>query len=201
MKKIILASNSPRRKEILSSLKLDFTVKAPNFDETSINESVPKELCRKIARGKALSVLEILKKPDCEIQKNIENSIILAADTLVFSGDKVFGKPKDELEARAMLKSLSGSKHSVVTAICCIDFASENILERQALSYVYFKEMSSGELNFYLSTGEWNGVAGAYKIQDRAAFFIERIEGSYSNIVGLPIHELYEVLCILGFEF
>lgn len=201
MKKIILASNSPRRKEILSSLKLDFTVKAPNFDENSVKETEPKELCRKIAEGKGLSVWNSLKDSICEIRENTEDSIILAADTLVFAGDKVFGKPKDELEARNMLERLSGSRHSVITAIFCMDLATKKIAEQQVLSYVYFKAMNSKEIDFYLKTEEWKGVAGAYKIQERAAFFIEKIEGSYSNIVGLPIHELYEVLSAFNFEF
>ncbi len=198
MKNIILASNSPRRKEILESLKLEFTVKSPNFDENSVKELDSIELCRKIARGKGLSVFNMLETESYGLNSD---AIILSADTLVFCEDKIFPKPKSRDDAKSMLKFLSNKKHSVVTAIFCMDITTKKIIEKQAVSFVYFKDMSSKELDFYLDSNEWQGVAGAYKIQERAAFFIKKIEGSHSNIVGLPIHELYEALCDLDFEF
>ncbi len=194
MKKIILASNSPRRKEILKSLNFAFTVQAPEFDEESVKEANPLELCRKIAFGKGQSVFK-------KFEKQADDAIIISADTLVFCDDKIFGKPKDEKDARNMLKSLSGQKHSVITAIFCMNLATKEFLEAQVRTYVYFKDMSPAEIDFYLSTNEWKGVAGAYRIQEKGAFFIKKIEGSYSNIVGLPIHDLYELLRLLNFEF
>ncbi len=201
MNRIILASNSPRRKEILTSLNLNFSIKSPSFDENSVNDDDKFELCRKIAKGKGLSVFNELQNSGFDLAKSEANAVILAADTLVFCEGQKLGKPKDEKQAKTMLELLSGKKHSVVTAIFCMDIVSSKIVEKQAVSSVYFKSMSSKEINFYLKTKEWQGVAGAYKIQERAAFFIEKIEGSYSNIVGLPIFDLYEALAELNFEF
>ncbi len=190
MSKLVLASTSPRRKEILQSLKLDFSVFKPVFDENSVKEQEPVELCKKIAKGKALSACSVFDK-----------ALIFSADTLVFCGDCIFGKPKTRIEAKEMLLALSGAEHRVVTALCCIDCKTGRIVERQSISRVWFKKMSSAELDFYLDTEEWKGVAGAYRIQERGAFFIKRIEGSYSNIVGLPIDELYEILKNFDFSF
>ncbi|UTC67475.1 MULTISPECIES: Maf family protein [unclassified Treponema] len=197
MKELILASASPRRKEILDSLGVLFCVNASNFDESSITEKDPIKKCILTARGKAESLFKVLKQGnDYNPQK-----LILAADTLVFAENTtipnekiIFGKPKNKKEAEMMLKSHSGSVHFVVSAICLLDCETGRISEKQNISKVFFKPLSDEEISAYLKTEEWNDAAGGYKIQGKASFFIEKIEGSYTGIVGLPVRELYELL-------
>ena len=179
MKELILASASPRRKEILDSLGVLFSVEISNFDESSITEKDPVKRCILTARGKAESLFKALPQNE-DAQKLIEKII--------------FGKPKNEKEAEMMLKSHSGSLHFVVSAICLLDCKTGQINEKHSVSKVFFKKLSDKEISAYLKTDEWKDAAGAYKIQGKASFFIEKIEGSYTGIVGLPVRELYEIL-------
>jgi septum formation protein len=117
---------------------------------------------------------------------------VLAADTLVFLGETVFGKPSDAADARRMLKTLSGRTHSVVTAVALV--AGGRVLERAAVSKVRFAPMTESEIAWYAATGEPADKAGAYAIQGAGARFVEAIEGSPSNVVGLPVREVYELL-------
>ncbi|UTC63927.1 septum formation protein Maf [Treponema sp. OMZ 788] len=197
MKELILASESPRRKEILDSLGVLFCISPSNFDESSINETDPVKKCILTARGKAESLFKSLPQNDgAEPQK-----LILAADTLIFTEDTtipnakiIFGKPKNECEAQMMLKSHSGRAHFVVSAICLLDCETGLISEKQNISEVFFKPLSDKEISAYLKTEEWKDAAGGYKIQGKGSFFIDKIEGSYTGIVGLPVRELYELL-------
>lgn len=185
MLSLILASASPRRKEILKSLGIDFSVVCPSFDEKSVKEKNPINLSRILA----------LKKAECVAKsEKVFSALVLAADTLVFSERNVFGKPASVMEAGKMLTELSGSVHSAVTSICCINTVSKKISERSCVSKVYFKTLAKREIDFYLKTNEWKDAAGAYKIQGAASCFIEKIEGSFSGIMGLPLFELYSVL-------
>ena len=201
MKELILASASPRRKEILDSLGVLFCIKRPNFDESSIIEKDPVKKCILTARAKAESLFKTLP------QNEVSHKLILAADTLVFAENTAlpneniaFGKPKNEKEAEMMLKSHSGSVHFVVSAICLLDCKTGQINEKHSVSKVFFKPISDKEISAYLKTGEWKDAAGGYKIQGKASFFIEKIEGSYTGIVGLPVRELYEILNENGFR-
>ena len=195
MKELILASASPRRKEILDSLGVLFSVEISNFDESSITEKDPVKRCILTARGKAENLFKTLP------QNEGSQKLILAADTLVFAENTafpnekiIFGKPKNEKEAEMMLKNHSGSVHFVVSAICLLDCKIGQISEKHSVSKVFFKKLSDKEISAYLKTEEWKDAAGAYKIQGKASFFIEKIEGSYTGIVGLPVRELYEIL-------
>ncbi|UTY31374.1 Maf family protein [Treponema putidum] len=203
MKELILASASPRRKEILDSLGVLFYIKPSNFDESLITEKDPVKKCILTAHCKAESLFKTLPRT----ADNNLNKLILAADTLVFAIDTeipnkkiIFGKPKTEKEAEMMLKSHSGSAHFVVSAICLLDCKTGQVNEKHNISKVFFKKLSDKEISAYIKTEEWKDAAGAYKIQGKASFFIEKIEGSYTGIVGLPIKELYEILNEKGFS-
>ncbi|UTC75542.1 septum formation protein Maf [Treponema sp. OMZ 792] len=200
MKELILASASPRRKEILDSLGVLFCIKTSNFDESSINETDPVKKCILTARGKAESLFKTFP------QSESPQKLILAADTLIFTENAVapntkiiFGKPKNKTEAEMMLKSHSGRSHFVVSAICLLDCETGLISEKQNISKVFFKPLSDEEISAYIKTKEWKDAAGGYKIQGKASLFIDKIEGSYTGIVGLPVRELYELLSEKGF--
>ncbi|UTC78657.1 septum formation protein Maf [Treponema sp. OMZ 799] len=202
MKELILASASPGRKEILDSLGVLFCIKTSNFDESSINEKDPVKKCILTARGKAQSLFKVLQQNEGPGTQKL----ILAADTLIFTENAVapntkiiFGKPKNEKEAEMMLKSHSGSSHFVVSAICLLDCETGLISEKQNISKVFFKPLSDEEISAYIKTKEWKDAAGGYKIQGKASLFIDKIEGSYTGIVGLPVRELYELLFEKGF--
>lgn len=170
---IILASQSPRRKELLKTLFEEFTIIPSNIDESKY----------------PLDQLSIAKAND--IAKDHPNDIIIAADTLVFLGDEVLGKPKDAFEAKEMLEKLSNNVHEVKTiySIVCLN---DNIsFTNTVVSKVYFKKLTPGLIDEYIKTGSPLDKAGAYGIQDNDKFpLIEKIEGSYTNVVGLPINEL-----------
>lgn len=186
MKRIILASNSPRRKEILQSLGVRFSTVASHFDESTVQNPDPVQRCILTARGKANALLQTGRS-------TVKNAFIIAADTLVYKGAVCFGKPQSISEAEAMLLSYSGTYHKVITAVCCVDFSCRKEYEKTNINTVVFKKFSPHEIADYLKTGEWQDAAGGYKIQGKASLFIEKINGSYSGIMGLPVSELYEI--------
>ena len=196
MYKIILASKSPRRKEILSSLGLKFEVTDSGFDESSVTEKDPIKLCKLIAENKAKKTAEFLTRQNLADKE----FLILAADTLIFNEKDIFGKPKNSEEAEKMLRTFSGTYHTVITAIYIIDFAARKTYENHSLSNVFFKKLSDKEISVYLKTMEWQDAAGGYKIQEKAGLFIEKIEGSHSGIIGLPINLLYCMLKEAGLD-
>lgn len=180
-KNIILASASPRRAEILKTLGYDFLVIPSDIDE-DISESDPEEFVMKLAKNKALYVA-----------KN-NQGLIISADTIVVLADQILGKPKDEADAKKTLKMLSGNKHSVYTGICVLDTYSNKILCDYEKTEVYFDYMSDLEIGEYIKTGEPMDKAGAYGIQGKACKYINRIEGCYFNVMGLPASKLYKML-------
>jgi len=204
MSAIILASASPRRKELLSSLGFEVEVLVHDIDETCFDHALPPERVIALARAKAGNVLATARQG---------RSIVIGVDTLVcdprpsppdakgfsdISGALTLGKPRDREEARKMIETLAGRTHTVHTGVAVI--AMEGVREETCLStsFVRFASMSEWEIEAYLDSGEWEGVAGAYRIQGLAALFIEEIRGSWSGIVGLPIHELYAILARLS---
>lgn len=178
---IILASSSPRRKEILNELGIDFKIIISDVDETS-NETIPEKLVETLSYRKAYAVS----------QKASNDDIIIAADTVVAIGDKILGKPANYKEAKNMLKSLSGNAHKVITGICLK--RGNNTLTSHDVTYVYFKNLSNEDIDNYLSNDEYIDKAGSYAIQGLGGAFVERIEGSYSNVVGLPKELLLNML-------
>lgn len=179
--RIILASASPRRAEILKNMGFDFIVIPSDIDEDII-ESQPKEFIMTLAKNKALHV------------SNNNQGIIISADTIVVSQEQILGKPKDEADAKKMLKMLSGDKHSVYTGVCVFDTSNNKILCDYDKTDVYFDNMSDKEIEEYIKTGEPMDKAGAYGIQGKACKYINRIEGCYFNVMGLPASKLYKML-------
>ena len=178
----VLASASPRRIELLKNIKIFPKITYPSeINEDIISKENPRKYCIRIAKNKALKALE--KYPE---------EFILSADTIVFCSNKIFLKPKDKEEAKKFLAFFSGRKHTVLTCIC---LAKKNLIKvKKVFTKVTFKRLNTQEIEEYLLTNEWKDKAGAYAIQGYAEKFIKRINGSYSNVVGLPLFETYNLL-------
>ena len=178
----VLASASPRRIELLKNIKIFPKITYPSeINEDIISKESPKKYCIRIAKNKALKALE--KYPE---------EFILSADTIVFCSNKIFLKPKNKEEAKKFLAFFSGRKHNVLKCVC---LAKKNFIKvKKVLTKVTFKRLNAQEIEEYLLTNEWNDKAGAYAIQGYAEKFIKRINGSYSNVVGLPLFETYNLL-------
>lgn len=180
--KVILASKSPRRKELLGLLDLDFEILTADTDET-INPDVP--VCDEVARlslQKAQAVSRLAKYDD----------VIISADTVVELDSKVFGKPKTEVQAALMLKTLSNNTHRVLTGVTVMQ--GEKVETRVVTTAVTFRDVSEKEIFDYIATGEPMDKAGAYGIQGRASRFVSRIDGDCFSVVGLPVCTLSEML-------
>jgi septum formation protein len=180
--KIILASQSPRRKALLKGLDLTYEIRLiPDIDE-----SFPKTL-------NGAEVPLFLAKRKAQAYTLSKNEILLTADTVVLLDNKILNKPQDEQEARQMLASLSGMKHEVVTGVCLTSTEKQKAFS--CSSYVYFNTLSLEEIDYYVAHYKPLDKAGAYGIQEWIGFAaIERIEGSYFNIMGLPVHQVYTEL-------
>jgi septum formation protein len=178
----VLSSGSPRRIELLNNIKIfPKIIYSSEINEDIISKENPKKYCIRIAKNKALKALE--KYPE---------EYILSADTIVFCSNKIFLKPKDKEEAKKFLAFFSGRKHTVLTCIC---LAKKNLIKvKKVFTKVTFKRLNTQEIEEYLLTNEWKDKAGAYAIQGYAEKFIKRINGSYSNVVGLPLFETYNLL-------
>lgn len=177
----ILASASPRRKELLSLLINDFNVLTSDIDE-STEKSLPHEIVKDLAQKKALAVKKLAKDDD----------LIISADTLVFLNKQRLGKPRDVSDAKYMLSALSNKTHSVYTGFCLI--FNDKILTDFERTDVTFNPLTDEEIDAYIATLEPMDKAGAYGIQGYASRFIKKIDGCYFNVVGLPISKLYNSL-------
>ena len=187
-KKIILASQSPRRKWLLEQIGLEFDIITSNFDENIEGKKFSRQLIESLAFEKAKDVAARVG----------DDALIIAADTVVILGSKILGKPKDEADAKSMLKQLSGREHKVMTAVAIIDKYEDKILLKSTLSKVKFKKLSEREIDDYIKTGEPMDKAGSYGIQAYGSIFVEKVEGCYNNIVGLPLNLLSEMLKCFG---
>ena len=183
-KKIILGSNSPRRRELLAGLDIEFTVDTGNNFEETYDPSTPHEMIPEVlSQGKSEGFHRPLERDE----------ILITSDTLVLCGDKVMGKPHSREEAFEMLKLLSGREHKVITAVTVRDFNRTSTTSDTAI--VHFKELSDGEINYYIDTFKPFDKAGAYGIQEWIGYIgIGRIEGSYFTIMGFPVHVVYQEL-------
>jgi septum formation protein len=179
MKEIILASASPRRVELLKQVGLDFRVFPSNIEEKIPSGISPEETVQELAYQKALNVTQQLKRP----------AIVIGADTIVFKNG-ILGKPTDEHNAFTMLKNLQGDWHDVITGITIIDSGSMKYIKCFEKTHVKMKELNDNVIKSYLRTGECMDKAGAYGIQGIGATMIEKIEGCYFNVVGLPLAKL-----------
>ena len=190
MRKIILASESPRRKELLKRTGLSFEVAPSDLEEDLSLNLDPHELAKHISAEKAASVAG--KYPD---------AVIIAADTFIVLGDTVLGKPHTGEEAKRMLGALSGREHSVITGFTILDTSSNAKHTESVETRVWFRELSDGQIEAYVRTGEPLDKAGAYAIQGQGAALVEKIEGDYENVVGLPLSALRESLRRFGIEW
>jgi septum formation protein len=186
--KLILASSSPRRAEILRNAGIAFSVLSSAIDETPSPNEPPKDLVLRLANAKAELVAARAVGP----------AIVIAADTVVVLDNKNLGKPRSTDDAHRMLEQLSGRTHSVLTGVSLIRLPDASHLEFVESTLVHFNALSAEEISNYLSTGEPYDKAGAYAIQGRAARYIPRIEGCYFNVVGLPLARLVSALHQLG---
>ncbi len=185
MKTIILASKSPRRKALLKQLGLKFKV-VPSKASENLNPRLrPRGQAEALSLKKAQSVAERYKS-----RNKTELPIIISADTIVAIDDEVLGKPRDDQDARQMLRKLSGRAHSVFTGFTIIDTQSGKTKTDSVETRVYFKNLNEREIREYVKREKLSDKAGAYAIQGLAAVFVEKIEGDYSNVVGLPLYAL-----------
>lgn len=174
MRKIILASASPRRRELLTTAAVEFEVVVSDADETVPEGTAPKDAAMITAEKKALAVCE-----------KCSDGIVIGADTIVVAENRILGKPKDEADAAAMLRFLSGKEHEVITGVCLTDGVRTEKFAQ--VSKVRFYELTDEEIAAYVATREPMDKAGAYGIQGRGCVLVESIEGDYFNIVGLPV--------------
>ena len=183
-KKIILASGSPRRKELLEGLNIDFEIDTRNNFEEVYSEETPREsIPAVVSEGKSFGFHRPLEK----------NEILITSDTLVLCGDLVMGKPHSRDEAAQMLRVLSGREHKVITSVTVRDSSRHETVSDTAI--VYFKELSDNEIDYYIDTFKPFDKAGAYGIQEWIGYIgIGKIEGSYFTIMGLPVHLVYQEL-------
>lgn len=177
---LVLASASPRRRELLSSLGLEFKILAPSVDETLRDEEHPIHYAQRLATEKASAVA------------TDPGMTVIGADTIVVLDGRILGKPANEEEAFEMLSRLSGKQHEVTTAVSVIH--GDRTVEFSVTTDVVFRQLAVPEINAYIATGCPMDKAGAYAIQGGAAHMVRSINGSYTNVVGLPLCELHETL-------
>jgi septum formation protein len=189
MRKIILASASPRRKELLAKTGLKFLVMPSDYKEDMALKLPPKRLAKVLSMGKAEAVA-----------KKCNDAIVIGSDTFVVHKNKILGKPHTAERARAMLKQLSGKANSVITGFSIIDTKTGKRVSRAVECRVYLRKLSDREIDAYVKTGEPLGRAGAYAIQERGSVFVRKTEGDFFTIMGLPVYELVQELRKFGVE-
>ena len=181
---LILASQSPRRRELLGLTGLDFTVRAADIDETMDAGKAPFDEVARVSRLKALAVA---RKPE---------DVVIAADTIVVCEGKVLGKPRNEEDAFRILSMLSGRHHEVMTGMTVL--RGDEVITHTEVTKIHFRPLHPGEIRAYIATGEPMDKAGAYGIQGGAALFADQMEGDYYNVMGLPVCRLAMILRSLG---
>lgn len=184
----VLASSSPRRQQLLSLTGLSFKVIVSQVEEDNAKDMPPQELAITHAREKAL-----------DVSNNIcGDNIVIGADTIVVLDGKVFGKPTDKKDAAGMLAALAGREHTVISGVAVVK--GQQVLTGFCSTKVKFRQLSQEQIENYIATGEPMDKAGAYAIQGRGALLIEKIDGCYNNVVGLPLVKLAELLSMAGVE-
>lgn len=186
--RLILASQSPRRKQLLRAAGIPFLARASRTEPLPHPGESPAAFARRAARSKALEVAA----------SQARGTLVLGADTIVVAGGEILGKPRDRRDAARMLGKLSGRTHRVITGVCLVQAPGRVVALRHSVTRVRFRKLSEAEIRRYLQTREPLGKAGAYAIQERASKFVMRIEGCYFNVVGLPVPLVYEMLKPFG---
>jgi septum formation protein len=208
---IVLASASPRRKKLLTSIGLNFTIIKPLIDEKSFyNDISPQNYCQYLSILKAVNVSNYVKKLNYEDIKKINSAsdcikkleyikpyIIISADTIVVINNEILNKPKDNNETIKFLRKLNNNKHTVFTGLTILDSSNGQINTRYSKTDVYFRKLNDSEIIEYVATGSSLDKAGGYGIQDDyGSLFVKKIVGCYNNVVGLPLELLYEMILI-----
>ncbi len=183
--RLVLASSSPRRRQLLAPLGFELQVSSPEVDESELPGETPRDFVLRVAAKKGRAVAQAHP-----------GQVVLAADTAVVIGARLLGKPKSPDEALAMLRQLSGREHQVLTGVWVTGSTGEH--QRAVSTTVRFRPLSDAEARWYVATGEPMDKAGAYAIQERGGMFVESIDGSYSNVVGLPLAQTLELLRAAG---
>ncbi|MFA6307160.1 MAG: nucleoside triphosphate pyrophosphatase [Patescibacteria group bacterium] len=186
-RRIILASKSPRRKKILEQISLEFEIVESNFDEDSVILADPVELAKFLALKKAEAVAA-----------DYDDAIIIGADSMVIFNGRTLGKPKDAVEAKRILRELSGKENIGLTGYAIIDTKNKIVVNNYSQAVVKFRNLSDEEIDEYIATGEPLNMAGAYGLMDKGAVLMESIRGNFYSIVGLPINEVYVELKKMG---
>ena len=186
--KLILASQSPRRRDLLGQMGLEFTVISPQIDEDAFSDPDPTALVRTLSREKALAVA----------RAQAEDALVIAADTVVVLDGQALGKPRDQAEAEAMLAALSGRSHAVYTGVTVC--RGDRAVTEAECTEVTFRALTAEEIRRYTATGEPMDKAGAYGIQGLGALLVEGIRGDYFNVVGLPVCLLGRMLADFGVD-
>ncbi len=185
--KLILGSASPRRRELLAQIGIvPDDIRPADIDETPLKGELPRPYAARLAQEKALAV------------RAGADELVLSADTVVAAGRRIMGKPADPTEAESFLRLLSGRRHRVITGVAVRH--GEILRSREVETVVTMKRLSDEDVATYLASGEWEGKAGGYAIQGLAAAFIPRINGSYTNVVGLPLTEVANMLAGIGYR-
>ena len=184
---LVLASASPRRRDLLASLRLTFEVRSADIDESTLADETPVDHVIRLARAKAQATA-------------LPGELVLAADTVVVLDSRILGKPFDPADARQMLHSLAGRQHTVYTGVALFDPDREALGLASDRSEVRIADLSENEIDWYISTGEPLDKAGSYAIQGLGALFVEAIEGNYSNVVGLPLPLTRALFQELGYD-
>jgi septum formation protein len=192
--RIVLASRSPRRAEILRHAGFSYEVRPVDSDETLLPEEGAFDYVRRLAQAKAR------RAADLDSVEDNEPSFVIGADTAVVAQGQVLGKPVDDSDARRMLALLSGKTHEVLTGVTVLGTPGREHATEAVLTRVMFLPLSKDDIDSYIATGEPFGKAGAYGIQGIGGRFIGRIEGCYFNVVGMPISKLWQMLCALGWR-
>lgn len=184
---LVLGSGSPRRKELLAQIGVvPDDIRPPDIDETPLKAELPRPYCARMAREKAMAVTAQA------------DDVVLCADTTVALGRRILGKPEDAPEAERFLRSLSGRRHRVITAVAVRK--GDRLWERDVVTTVKMKRLSETDIEGYLATGDWRGKAGGYGIQGPAGALIPWIEGSFTAVVGLPLAETAGLLQAAGYR-
>jgi septum formation protein len=187
--KLILASSSPRRKELLGKLGIPFEVVTAGVSEDVEGDIGPEEMVVMLAKRKAGAVAQ-----------SLTSGIVIGSDTTIAFEGKVLGKPKDKEDARAILKSLRGKRHQVYSGIALVNVENNRVEASAVVTSIRMRNYSDDEINDYVASGEPMDKAGAYAIQGEGGRLVEQMEGSFDNVVGLPVRELAEMLKRFGFE-
>lgn len=187
MRKIILASSSPRRQDLMKLLDIPFEIVVSNFDESTIKIKNPRKFVE----------MQSLKKAEV-VAKKFRDAIIIGSDSAVVVDGQILGKPKDDKDAEKALKQLSGTRHVIITGLAIIDQKQNKVVITSNKSYVKMKKLTTSEIKGYLKTGEHKDKAGSYSVTMKGSMFVEKVVGDVTAIIGLPMRQLVEELRKMG---